>query len=94
MLNRPTPSPHGLSVHGRVWPYLLFGLTLLLAAGMYAWYVLHQPLAFTPSVQGQRVTVEIPRGSSPARGHRAAQLRALCAPPGARSRNQVLPAAP
>ena len=67
MLNRPTPSPQGLSVHGRVWPYLLFGLTLLLAAGMYAWYVLHQPLAFTPSVQGQRVTVEIPRGSSPAR---------------------------
>jgi UPF0755 protein len=39
---------------------------LLLALWVaYAWWQLLRPVPFAPSVQGQRVTVEIPRGSSP-----------------------------
>lgn len=46
-------------------PRLLVLLALLVSAGAYGWYVLQQALSFAPSVQGQRVTIEIPRGSSP-----------------------------
>ena len=71
MLHRPSPFPHNCSAHGRALPRLLvllaLLLVLLLALGAYAWRVLHQPVVFAPSVQGPRVTVEIPRGSSPAR---------------------------
>ena len=66
MLHRFAPFPHRLAAHGRTLPRLLLLLALLLAAGAYGWHVLQRPLAFAPSVQGQRVTVEIPRGSSPA----------------------------
>lgn len=66
MRHRLAPFPHSHPAHGRVLPRLLVLLAMLLAFGAYGWYVLQQPLVFAPSVQGPRLTVEIPRGSSPA----------------------------
>lgn len=65
MTYRPSLTPHRFSAHGRILLGLLVLFAVLVAAGAYGWHVLHQPLAFAPSVQGQRVTVEIPRGSNP-----------------------------
>ena len=74
MLQRPTSFPHSFSAHGRVLPWMLaLGLLLAMAAG-YLLYLVHQPLAFAPQVQGARVTVEIARGSSP--GQMVAVLQA------------------
>lgn len=61
----PHPAPWR-SAPGRVLPRLLVLLLLLALAALYLWWQVSQPVPFAPSVQGQRVTVEIPRGSSPA----------------------------
>jgi UPF0755 protein len=46
---------------------VVLSLALLLGLGAAAlWWQLSQPVVFAPQVQGARVTVEIPRGSSPA----------------------------
>ncbi len=55
---------HGRS-RGSIGLWLLLAVLLLGGLAAYGAWLLRQPVAFAPDVQGPRVTVEIPRGSSP-----------------------------